>query len=196
MHENATCATLVPRAYAHDASAWKVRTMAEQDDDDQGPARARPSLIPPAMWARNMAMNAAKTLLREVQDRAADGEGDAASSEERAAGFDLRAYLIARMMDLNPLRTLEPDDVLSWLQRHGQDRWFALMGKWELLSREVVDELLRTNTGKSQKRNGAFYDAMRRWEGVAQFVVTKVVDFSLDTPEARKQRRRRDDATR
>lgn len=171
--------------------------MAGHHDDEQGPTRKRPSLIPPTMWAKGVAMNAAKTLMREVQDRVEDnGEGDGARRRWIDADMDLRAYLLQRMMDLNPLQKLEPDEVLAWLQRHGEDRWFGLMTKWEALSREVVDELLSTSTSTRKQRSGAFYDGLRRWEGVAQYLVTKVVDLSLDTPEARRTRRHREDSTR
>lgn len=150
--------------------------------------------VPAPVWAKNIAENAAKTLSEEFthfQERFASNSTTAsdADTEEKS---NWRARLMRMMMESEAFKNVEPERVAAWIEQHGSEIWLRFMLGWEKVSRQVVDEIVTAPAPDHKKTRRAHLKALQRWEGVAKMVISKAVDLSLDTPEARRARRHRD----
>ena len=157
-------------------------------------SRARIPLIPRALWAKALAKTAAQTLVEELTLLAAKQQEQRQKAEEQggdSASTSLRDRVLQLILRNEALRAVDPEVVVRWLEAQGAETWLLLMTKWERVSREVVDELLQTSPNDSTQRSREYFKKLQRWEGAANFVIEKVVDYSLDTPDARRARRYR-----
>lgn len=158
-------------------------------DDSKFRASGRPRipLVPAPLWAKTLAKNAVKTVAAEFSNYQARQEEHA--GEEGDAFSMMRERVLAFLLRKDALKSVDPEWVVRWLDRHGEDVWLNIMTRWERVSREVVDELLNEPKTGRTTRTAEYYKRLERWEGAATMVIGKIIHLRMETPEARRARR-------
>lgn len=110
--------------------------------------------------------------------------GDDSPRAERPQGGvrpeNVRDFIFERLAGTPLADELDPEAVLHFLRHRAEDYWLMLMARWEMVARDVVDELLQESVGaKREAKPRVLWQSMGRWEEVARFVVEKVVDASM-----------------
>lgn len=122
--------------------------------------------------------DAAAGAYREFESSGAEDDNGGAP---RVTAESARAFIFEKLAGSAEALRLDPDDVLHFLRHRAEDYWLILMTRWESVSRDVVDELLSEAAQRQSKGNAGklLWSSLERWEGVARFVVEKVVDTSM-----------------
>ena len=130
------------------------------------------------------------TIAASIPDRDATGKREAADGPRSTTGArpasgafasaeSVRALVMEKIAGSPAAELLDPERVLHFLKNQAEDYWVSAVTRWESVSRDVVDDLLRDAAQRGDRKRAASWGPMARWEGVARAVAEKVVDFSM-----------------
>lgn len=150
--------------------------------DASGDGRRPITALDAARFVEGMARAWAES--REMKEKArAEASGDDLGGDRGRLDIEtVRAFIFEKLAAQREQLALDPDVVLHFLKNHAEDYWLVLMTRWESVSRDVVEELLR-EAGDSQARSTSrakmLWAPLERWEGVARHLVERAVDVSM-----------------
>lgn len=165
-------------------------------DPRASPEAAQVGAMP--AWARALLIDAVKTISEEVAGLRAlhqtrtephgDERGEGPSSQRRAShdppdGEDrtrdaLRARILGLWARASGNHAEDPERVVAWAERSGQEILDRTKSSWEKVARHIVDELVPEPGHADAPRERSV--TAQRWEGIAKRIVERVVDASLE----------------
>lgn len=145
-----------------------------------------------ARWVESTLEHATETAA-ELFTPTSDAEppSDAQDGEPHASEAG-RRWVISQLKSMLKDGEWSAERAAEWVENHGEDAWIAFLGRWERVSREVVDDML---DGASRTKNPRAPDAsspLAPWDRAARKVTELIVEAmmsSSNAPSSRKKRR-------